>query len=78
MYYNLFDGRYVLNPDRAIVLECCTELDEAIRCINDYGADTCLVQMNDDAGTEKLLYALLGRYVDPEIVRKTVAVMLAE
>ena len=78
MYYNLFDGRYTYNPDRALVMEGCDTLDKAIRCINDYGADTCLVQIDDDAGTERLLYALPGRYVDPEIVRKTVAVMLAE
>jgi len=77
MYYNLFDGRYTYNPDRASVLECCDTLDEAIRCINDYGTDTCLVQI-DDAGRGRLLYALPGRYVDPEIVRATVAVMLAE
>jgi len=78
MRYELFDGRYTYNPDRAMCLYSCDDLDDAINSINDFGTDTCLVQLNDDTGAEKLLYALPMSYVDPDIVRAAVAIILAE
>lgn len=61
-YYCLMDGRYVLDPDRALVNETCDTLEEAVNSINDYGADTCIVSVDADTGKEALLYILPNRY----------------
>jgi hypothetical protein len=77
MRYELFDGRYTYNKDRALCLYSCHDLDDAINSINDFGPDTCLVQI-DDEGNELLLYALWGIYADIEIVRAAIMLLMSK
>ena len=51
------DGRANYNVDVALVLECCETLEEAEKNINDYGADTCIV----DVETQKVVDSLVWR-----------------
>ena len=76
--YELFDGRYPLNPDRATCLYSANSLGEAITSINDFGSDTCLVQIDDDTGRGTLLYALPGSYADIDIVRASVMAQIGK
>jgi len=39
------DGRAHYSVDDALVLECCSTLEEARRNINNYGTDTCIVDV---------------------------------
>ena len=55
--YWLMDGRANFDVDRAIVLECCSTLKEAKRNINNYGADTCIV----DVETQEVVDSLMWR-----------------
>jgi uncharacterized membrane protein len=59
--YWLMDGRANYDVDAAIVLECCDILAEAKRNINDYGADTCIV----DAETQEVVDSLMWRSPTP-------------
>ncbi len=78
MRYELFDGRYTYNKDRALCLYSCDDLDDAITSINDFGPDTCLVQIDEGSGKETLLYALPGQYADVEIVRAAVMLLMSK
>jgi len=55
--YWLMDGRANYSVDDAIVLECCDTLKEAKEHINDYGADTCIV----DVETQNVIDSLMWR-----------------
>ena len=44
--YWLMDGRANHSVDDAMVLECCSTLEEARRNINNYGTDTCIVDVD--------------------------------
>lgn len=55
--YWLMDGRANYDVDRAMVLECCDTLEEAKANINEYGADTCIV----DVETQEVVDSLMWR-----------------
>ncbi len=57
IYYWLMDGRANFDIDRALVLETCDTLAEAKAHLNDYGADTCLVEV--DGNTQTLVDSLM-------------------
>jgi hypothetical protein len=52
--FYLMDGRALYSVERAIVLETCDTLEEAVDNINNYGADTCIV----DAQTGDVIWSL--------------------
>ena len=45
MSYWLMDGRAAYSVDDATVLETCDTLEECAESINDYGDDTCIVDV---------------------------------
>ena len=55
--YWLMDGRANYDVDKAMVLETCNTLEEAQASINNYGADTCIV----DVETQKVVDSLMWR-----------------
>ena len=59
--YWLMDGRANYDVGAAYVLECCSSLKDAKRNINDYGADTCIV----DAETREVVDSLMWRGLTP-------------
>jgi hypothetical protein len=68
--YWLMDGRANYDVDVAYVLECCSSLKKAKRNINNYGADTCIV----DAETQEVVDSLMWRAehsVHPDLKRAT-------
>jgi hypothetical protein len=50
--YWLMDGRAAYDIDEAAVLHVCDTLEQAEAEINDYGADTCIVEISDDRGQQ--------------------------
>lgn len=55
--YWLMDGRANYSIDDAIVLEIRDTFDEAMKKINNYGADTCIVKIVGNS--QELVYSLL-------------------
>lgn len=55
--YWLMDGRANYDVDDAYVLRSCNTLEEAQIHINDYGADTCIV----DVETQEVVDSLMWR-----------------
>ena len=55
--YWLMDGRANYSVDDAFVLECCNTLKKAKANINNYGADTCIV----DVETQEVIDSLMWR-----------------
>lgn len=56
VYYYLMDGRAKFAIDKASILETCDTMKEAMANINNYGSDTCIVEVSND--NEKLLFSL--------------------
>lgn len=48
------DGRAVSDIDKATVLETCESIEEAKKNIRDFGADSCIVDME----TYKVIFSL--------------------
>lgn len=61
-YFWLMDGRANYDIDTAMVLETTDTYDEAMKSINDYGADTCIVEVDGDKQT--LVYSLMWNNKD--------------
>ncbi len=59
LYFWLMDGRASYDIDKAIVLQSCDTLDQAIANIDNYGADTCIVAVTPDDKPQELLWCLL-------------------
>lgn len=76
--YELYDGRFPLSPPRSTCLYSANSLEEAITSINDFGTDTCLVQIDEETYAETLLYALTGSYADIDIVRASVMAQIGK
>lgn len=53
--YWLMDGRANFDVDRAMVLRTCGSYSDAKKHVNDYGADTCIV----DVETQSVVYSLM-------------------
>lgn len=53
--YYLMDGRAHLDFDAATVLETCNTLEEALASIDNYGADTCVVEV----ATQQIVHSLM-------------------
>jgi hypothetical protein len=63
-HYWLMDGRANYDIDTAMVLETADTYAEAMESINDYGADTCIVEVDDDKETQELVYSLMWKDED--------------
>jgi len=61
--YWLMDGRANYSIDDALVLECCSTLEEANHNINNYGTDTCIV----DPETQEVVDSLMWRQLNQSI-----------
>ena len=57
------DGRANYDIDAALVLETCDTLKEAQANVNDYGADTCIVEV--DGNKQTLIYSLMWKKSAP-------------
>lgn len=64
--YWLMDGRANYDVDAATVLEHCDTLAEAKRNINDYGADTCIV----DIESQKVVDSLMWRSMEVKVLAR--------
>jgi len=56
--YFLYDGRYLSDPERSTLYECCDTLDEAIKEAPEYGDDTVIVEVviiNDEITSKKII-----------------------
>jgi len=54
--YWLMDGRAVYSVDDALVHECCDTIEECAEGLNDYGADTCIVEVE----SQRVIFCRLG------------------
>jgi hypothetical protein len=57
--YWVMDGRAHYSFDDATVLVCCDSLDEAKSYINDYGAGTCIIEVNTKTWEHSIVASLL-------------------
>ena len=48
-HYLIYDGRYLVDPQKAYVIEVCDTLKEARKSVKDYGDDSVIVEaeLND-------------------------------
>ena len=49
----IYDGRWPMDPDRAIVLEVCSSLFEGLQSLSDWPDMSCLVE--NKGGKERLI-----------------------
>ena len=56
--YCLYDGRYLTDPDSAIVFEVCRDLGQAKENKDDYGNNTVIVEYDE----------IDNRLVNPKII----------
>lgn len=54
--YWVMDGRANYSIDNALVLVPCDTFDEAMKYINNYGDDTCIVKVTES--NQELVYSL--------------------
>lgn len=55
----VMDGRANFDIDKATVLVHCTSFEEALGCVHDYGADTCIVKVAEHGQEQEIVYSLL-------------------